>query len=227
MLLAWVLLVLCDVGVSGLYVIMKEGEMRCFKVEVPQDVLIVGDFQSFPLENEKNIGSSKPMTGSTQLELYNEKIEILQMDVEVKDSLGTVIHKREYSPTSRFAFTSPQGGEYSICFRTISPSWWNPLRWKFEIDIHTGADATDYEEIAKKEHLDSIQLSIRKLFDRAQDVRSEMAYQKEREKVFRSTSESTNARAAWWSVIQVAIVVATAYFQSQHLKTFFKKKKLI
>jgi len=214
----------------GIYVVMKEGEARCFRVEVPQDVLIVGDFKSEPLTNEWQLGSSRPVQAGepSQAEMYNQKIGSLQLDVEVKDPFNNVVHKRAYNPTSRFALTSPVGGEYGVCFKTTSSSWWGTqLRWKMEITIHTGAEATDYADVAKKEHLDNLQLSVRRLFDRAQGVRSEMAYQKEREKVFRNTSESTNSRAAWWSVIQVAIVVITAFLQMQHLKSFFRKKKLI
>jgi len=214
------------------YVVMKEGDSRCFRVEVPQDVLIVGDFKSDPLTNEWQLGSSQlaPQANeqqTSQVELYNQKIDTLSLEVEVKDPFNNVAHKRSYSPTNRFALTSPVGGEYNICFKSTSASWWNSLRWKMEITIHTGAEATDYADVAKKEHLDNLQLSVRRLFDRAQGVRSEMAYQKEREKVFRNTSESTNGRAAWWSVIQVAIVMVAAFLQMQHLKSFFKKKKLI
>lgn len=65
------------------------------------------------------------------------------------------------------------------------------------------------------------------MYDRAQEVRAELLYQKQREEDFRDTSESTNARAAWWSVFQILIVVAAALWQMQHLKKFFKKRKLV
>jgi len=65
------------------------------------------------------------------------------------------------------------------------------------------------------------------LLDRTQNVISELNYQKERELAFRDTSESTNSRAAYFSVLQLGIIAVSAFVQMQYLKVFFKKKKLI
>uniref|UniRef100_A0A452VHM2 Transmembrane emp24 domain-containing protein 9-like n=1 Tax=Ursus maritimus TaxID=29073 RepID=A0A452VHM2_URSMA len=48
-----------------------------------------------------------------------------------------------------------------------------------------------------------------------------------REERFRQTSESTNQRVLWWSILQTLILVATGVWQMQHLKSFFKAKKLV
>ncbi|KAM5217616.1 transmembrane emp24 domain-containing protein 9-like isoform 2-T2 [Hipposideros larvatus] len=48
-----------------------------------------------------------------------------------------------------------------------------------------------------------------------------------REERFRLTSESTNRRVLWWSVLQTLILVATGIWQMRHLKSFFKAKKLV
>lgn len=56
---------------------------------------------------------------------------------------------------------------------------------------------------------------------------SELSYQKERETAFRNTSESTNSRASWFSIIQLIVIFGSALFQMQYLRIFFKKKKLI
>lgn len=48
-----------------------------------------------------------------------------------------------------------------------------------------------------------------------------------REERFRQTSESTNRRVLWWSILQTLILVATGIWQMQHLKSFFKAKKLV
>jgi len=213
---------------EGVYVVMKEGEPRCFRVEVPQDTLIVGDFQSSALTNEWEIGSSKPpQKQANALELWEQKKNELVIEVEVKDPQSNVIHLQKYKPTDRFAITSNMGGEYCVCIKTTTSAWFSQLRWKMDLTIHTGSEAQDYGDIAKKEHLDNLQISVRKLYDRAQGVRSEMNYQKEREKVFRATSESTNTRTSWWSVIQISIVIITAVLQMQYLKSFFRKKKLM
>ncbi len=42
--------------------------------------------------------------------------------------------------------------------------------------------------------------------------------------MFRDTSESTNERVVWWSIIQTCILIATGLWQITHLKNFFKAK---
>ncbi|KAI4541356.1 hypothetical protein MG293_008498 [Ovis ammon polii] len=48
-----------------------------------------------------------------------------------------------------------------------------------------------------------------------------------REEHFWQTSESTNQRVLWWSILQTLILVATGTWQMQCLKSFFKAKKLV
>eukprot|EP01137_Pigoraptor_chileana_P005085 Opistho-2@2775 len=87
--------------------------------------------------------------------------------------------------------------------------------------------ANDYEEIAKEEKLSELQLRIRQLIDQSKMIQKEQAYQRAREARFRETSESTNARVLWWSIVQTAILVVTGYWQIRHLRGFFEAKKLV
>ncbi len=73
----------------------------------------------------------------------------------------------------------------------------------------------------------AIELKVRKLYDRAENVASEQRYFKSREARFRDTSESTNTRVLWFSIVQISILLLTALWQITHLKSFFKKKKLV
>jgi hypothetical protein len=58
-------------------------------------------------------------------------------------------------------------------------------------------------------------------------IRKEQTFQRHREAGFRNTSESTNARVAWWSLFTTALVVGLGIWQVLYLKSFFKKKKLV
>lgn len=48
-----------------------------------------------------------------------------------------------------------------------------------------------------------------------------------REERFRQTSESTNQRVLWWSLLQTSVLIAMGYWQMRHLKSFFEAKKLV
>lgn len=48
-----------------------------------------------------------------------------------------------------------------ICFQTSTASWFGGLQFKFSFDLETGSDANDYTKIAKKEHLNNLEVEVR------------------------------------------------------------------
>ena len=48
-----------------------------------------------------------------------------------------------------------------------------------------------------------------------------------REERFRHTSESTNQRVLWWSLVQTLVLVGMGFWQMRHLRQFFESKKLV
>ena len=99
-------------------------------------------------------------------------------------------------------------------------------KYKFHLEMQVGEVARNYAELMKKSHLTTMEVEVLKLTDRMKDVTRELKYQNEREEEFRNTSESTNTRVMWWSILQMGIMVVSAAFQSYHLKRFFEAKKL-
>jgi len=135
---------------------------------------------------------------------------------------------RDMNLEGRFAFSSQQGGEYTLCISLNGSTWFGTKqKVNIEIDIETGVRATDYVEVARLEQLSELELQIRKLNDKIQSIRAEQNYQRGREAVFRNTTESTNSRVVWWSIIQTIILLASGFWQISHLKSFFKAKKLV
>jgi len=213
---------------------MRESKVKCVYMEVPKETLIAGDFISESLASEDHLGgqdsrwnaqeSVSPKDAQT---LFNERPFGIRVTVTSEHDPNNPIHNKVYPKSGRFATTATIEGEYAICFVSNITSRAGPFSWKMVVDLHHGAQAQDYSALAKKEHLDNVQIKVRRLLDRAEDVRRELDYQKHRELEFRETSESTNTRATWWSVIQICIVVGTAYYQMRNLKSFFIKKKIV
>ena len=67
-----------------------------------------------------------------------------------------------------------------IRWHAINDCW--PLTC-LQIDFVAGADAIDYSDIAKKEHLKPLELELRKLEDRVEGIHKELVYQRDREEV--------------------------------------------
>jgi len=209
--------------VSSMYFFLEEGQSRCFIEEVPKDTLVVGKYTtedgSLPIPPQGAWG------GQGQQQQQDQRMGV---KVSVTDQEGTLILQRDMNPDGRFAFTSQAGGEHHVCFQTNSSRWFAAKKkLKFHLEMETGESAVDYEELAKQEHFSALEVSIRRLSDRLRDIRAEQNYQRNREAVFRNTSESTNSRVVWWSVVQTLILVATGMWQISHLKNFFKTKKLV
>lgn len=62
-----------------------------------------------------------------------------------------------------------------------------------QIDFRTGVSATDWNAIAKKEHLDALTVELRKLEDSIREVYSEMLLLQQRESEMREISGAKQA----------------------------------
>jgi hypothetical protein len=112
----------------------------------------------------------------------------------------------------------------------------------------------EYRDLAKKTHTDDLQLEILKLRDRVKAIQRNQDYAKvswlhsyvgaflvlvtlpfsryrythqAKSLLFQSRIESNNTKAMWVSVVQIVILLATGFFQAQHLRKYFHKKKLV
>ena len=95
-----------------------------------------------------------------------------------------------------------------------------------DLEFSAGTDATDYTDLARKEHLKPLELQLRKMEDRVETIHREMMSQREREEAHRNTNESTNSRVQWFSVLTIGIVLTTAVFQMRYLYRFLDQSKI-
>jgi p24 family protein alpha len=144
------------------------------------------------------------------------------------------------------SFTTDVAGEHSLCFASNSSRWFSSPRkfvslgvavrlargshWglrsqRLDLKLVIGEMAIDYAEVAKKEHLSGLDLEVRRLNDKAQDIIKEQKYQRDREAMFRNTSESSNSRVMWWSFFQMAVILVAGVWQVLYLKDYLQKKK--
>lgn len=126
------------------------------------------------------------------------------------------------------SLTSTEAGDHWICFR-IDTSQFNvpDEKMRMSMEINVGTSEYDYVEIAKKEHLDDLELSILKLRDRVRNLQKQQDFMKRKDVHFRNTSESTNSRVMWVSAAQILVLIISGVLQAQHLRRYFHKKKLV
>eukprot|EP00051_Salpingoeca_urceolata_P005442 m.73317 g.73317 ORF g.73317 m.73317 type:complete len:307 (+) comp14335_c0_seq2:742-1662(+) len=197
---------------SALYFHIDEGETKCFIEEVPEETMVVGQYKT---QKEMANGKFSPPSSGTG------------MHVEVHDPNDELIMSKDYQAEGRFAFTTHESGEHTICINSNSTRWFSKDTLRIHLDLRIGEHANDYEMISKKEQLSVVETRLYQLISQVKQISSEQAYQRTRESTFREVSESTNQRVLWWSVAQAAILVVTAWWQVRHLKGFFEAKKLV
>lgn len=196
----------------GLYFHIAETERKCFIEEIPDDTQV---------------------TGSYKMQLFDPKTngflvtKDIAMHVEVHDPDGKVILSKIYSSEGSFSFTSHDPGEHTICLYSNSTTWFSGSQLRVHLDISVGDRAVDYAEVAKHEKLTELQLRVRQLLDMVDQISKEQNYQRYREERFRQTSESTNSRVLWWSLIQTSVLLLMGGWQMRHLRSFFRAKKLV
>lgn len=83
------------------------------------------------------------------------------------------------------------------------------------------------DEEAERSHVTDLASKVRELNKKLEDIRKEQQYQREREHDFRALSDRANRGAVWWSVLQIAVLLGTCFWQMRTLRTWFIKEKLI
>uniref|UniRef100_A0A7S1G8D0 GOLD domain-containing protein n=1 Tax=Bicosoecida sp. CB-2014 TaxID=1486930 RepID=A0A7S1G8D0_9STRA len=189
-------------GADALFFKLKDGTSRCFIEEVPSDTLVVAEYKSPDTTESRSVEAS------------------------VKSPSGAEVITRVLDAEGRFAFTSDEAGEHIVCFQLSGQFFGTPTEVRVDLRLNVGEMAIDYAEIARKEHLSTLELEVRKLNDKMRDVKREQNYQRSRELKFRDTSEATNSRVQWWSLFQTAVLVVSGVYQVKVLKDFFRSRRL-
>jgi hypothetical protein len=135
-----------------------------------------------------------------------------QQEVE---SSHTVV-KTKGPSEGRFTFTSHEAGDHSLCLSTNYTSWFSNTHIRLYLDIVVGTTKADFEH--DRGHISQLAAKVRDLNLKLEDIRREQQYQRERESDFRDLSESTNSRAVWYSLAQIAVILVTCVWQLRHLK---------
>ncbi|KAJ3177666.1 p24 complex component [Gaertneriomyces sp. JEL0708] len=161
----------------------------------------------------------------------------LDLSYEVEDGGSLDIDFVLYAPNSRplhavkaesdatFGFNAEIEGDYVYCFSNKRGA---AAEKRVSFTVHGPDEKWKIEEREMKESIDDptehLQSEIRVLAGSIRAVRDEHAYLMQREKRHRKTAESTNSRVMFWSLVQMALLIAVCGFQITYLKRFFESR---
>mmetsp|Transcript_37353 Transcript_37353/g.60490 ORF Transcript_37353/g.60490 Transcript_37353/m.60490 type:complete len:207 (+) Transcript_37353:124-744(+) len=182
---------------------VEVNHVKCLSEEIPVNTFVLGEYTIPPSRDQ-------------------------EMEVLVTDSASRIIYRKENADSGKFTFESVVPGDHRICFsnRQARGSTTQGFR-RVTLNVRTGHDAKDYDELAKRENLKPLEVQLRRMEDTVIQIEREMEFLREREEHMRDTNESTNSRVAWLTVMSVVILVSLGLWQIMYLKKFFLSKKLI
>ncbi|KAF8892103.1 emp24/gp25L/p24 family/GOLD-domain-containing protein [Infundibulicybe gibba] len=194
----------------ALHFYLDANQKRCFIEEVPSDTVVEGHYTAL----EWGEGEQK----------YRVNPELgIVVEIEENES-NHVVAKTTGPSDGRFTFTSHEAGDHSICLSTNHTSWFSHTHIRLSLDIVVGSTRPDVEH--DRSHVSEVANKVRDLNQKLEDIRREQQYQRERESDFRNLSEATNAKAVWYSIAQIVVLVGTCAWQLRHLKRFFEDRKM-
>uniref|UniRef100_A0A0E0GNB8 GOLD domain-containing protein n=1 Tax=Oryza nivara TaxID=4536 RepID=A0A0E0GNB8_ORYNI len=119
----------------------------------------------------------------------------------VTSPFGDIVHHKQKVSTGQFSFTTAEAGNYLACFSADGRN--KRLVVKLNLDWRVGIATKDWDSVAKKEKLEGVELELVKLETSVQAIHENLLLLRSKEANMRDTSEKTNARATWLSIISL------------------------
>ncbi|KAH7554558.1 hypothetical protein ACOSP7_028018 [Xanthoceras sorbifolium] len=186
---------------------LKSGNTKCISEDIKNNAMTVGKYSLI------NPNEGYPLPDNHRV------------TVKVTSPHGNSHHSGDNVESGNFAFTAPEGGDYSACFWALEDK--NPFTLTIDFEWKTGVAAKDWSKIAKKGQVETMELELQKLYDTVTSIHEEMFYLREREEEMQQLNRQTNSRMASLGFLSLIVCLSVAGLQIWHLKTFFERKKLL
>lgn len=147
------------------------------------------------------------------------------LDVRFEDPNGALVFERHGASEADFHFTTAVEGEYKLCF--TAKDYHTAQNTRLRMRWTTGADAQNWEAVAKKDNLNVIQTEMRRLEHVVQTIHIELQNIRRKEERMRDVNEATNTRVAWFNILAALICCSLSAWQLWYLNKFFKRKKVL
>lgn len=93
--------------------------------------------------------------------------------------------------------------------------------------IHKGHAAHDYTSLAKKEHMNQLEISLHRVSEELHDLLRELDKARMMENILQKINEDTNRRVIYLAVLSLLTLFGVAGYQARYTKRFFKRKKIL
>jgi hypothetical protein len=123
----------------------------------------------------------------------------------------------------KHSFTSSIEGNHQICFDNYNQK--NKIRIDFEFS--SGVAAKDYSELAKKEHLEPIELNLTKLEDMMRQLLNELSSIIKLESRNKNDHDQISHQIFVFSFLFFLVIIFLSYLEVAYVKRLFKHRKTV
>eukprot|EP01017_Pseudomicrothorax_dubius_P046887 TRINITY_DN8324_c0_g5_i1.p1 TRINITY_DN8324_c0_g5~~TRINITY_DN8324_c0_g5_i1.p1 ORF type:complete len:210 (+),score=73.81 TRINITY_DN8324_c0_g5_i1:146-775(+) len=192
---------------AALYFYINEGKEKCFLDEVSKGQVVILHYEL--LENAQRHG-------------HDKGVKLIAYDPDNNE-----IYSRNTQGKGKGTFTAQESGNYRICVSAPSTSWVKSNRLTYSLKINIGESDTDINELAKKEHLTSLQIAAKQIIEGTQEFISMQETNRAEEDRLAEENERVNDRIVFATVFQTILILASGLFQIFSLRRFFIEKKMV
>mmetsp|Transcript_38710 Transcript_38710/g.152872 ORF Transcript_38710/g.152872 Transcript_38710/m.152872 type:complete len:177 (+) Transcript_38710:569-1099(+) len=176
----------------------------------------------------------------------------MPVDFSVVDEDGKAIYQKAGISHGRFSFTTPSAGgsnyeddyydyeaddygasghsnmKYEVCFSNV-PKGGGDTKQKRKVafKILKGAMTTDHFKDKQESEFSDVEGQLEDLNDELSELMADLEEVRLREDDLRRVNEKINKQVLFYSVTACVIMFAVGGYQLFHMKSFFKKKKII
>lgn len=151
----------------------------------------------------------------------------LQLLVTVRDPKGHTVTRQQSKPDGRVFLTAATTGEHLICFQALMSQFQPNVVVKLPVEIFIGDAGDPHITSPVEAKLNDLSYNIGRSNELVADIEREQALHRDREVSFRERTDSLHSTAIRWPIVQAIVLLGTAFWQMDHLKKFFKAKKLV
>lgn len=174
-------------------------QKKCYGEQLPKNVLLMGEFRS------KNL------------------LHVVVYDQNKSDQANDSVVFHDTNKTFiKTAFTTTTSGSHIFCVQNMGNA-----KGMIEVTLAWGAEARDYSQIAKAEHLTNVTLALRKIEDSLHLYKSNILFRRKRESRWKQTNDSTAFLLLMFLVLTIILLILTTIGQIYFVNNSLRSKKIM
>ncbi|CAJ2648033.1 unnamed protein product [Trifolium pratense] len=188
---------------------LSSGGARCFSEDVKKYAIIFGKYSIVSPNEGHPVHENHTIT------------------VRVTTQGGSSSHHlADHVQAGQFAFVSHDSGDYLVCFWADASN--NPqATLSIDFEWKTGVAGKDSFNIAKRSKIEKMTYEVQLMQETAKSIKEEMSYLLQRNEEMTNVNWITDNRMFLLIFVSSFVSFSMAGLQLWHLKSFFKKNKLL